>query len=116
MSRTHANLSELDARVRAIEPLLVAEGHVDPAALDALIDACEHRVGPHRGAHVVARARTDPAFLDWLRRDATAAIASMGCDGRQGGHMVAAQRIPRGEPIRLPGSALTRAGLGDPQR
>ena len=89
MSGTHANLTELDARVRAIESLLVAKGYVDPAALDALIETYEHRVGPHNGARVVARAWTDPAFLDWLRRDATAAIASMGYSGRQGEHMVA---------------------------
>ena len=89
MSGTHANLTELDARVRAIESLLVAKGYVDPAALDALIETYEHRVGPHNGARVVARAWTDPAFLGWLRRDATGAIASMGYSGRQGEHMVA---------------------------
>jgi len=89
LSGTHANLTELDARVRAIESLLVAKGYVDPAALDALIETYEHRVGPHNGARVVARAWTDPAFLDWLRRDATGAIASMGYSGRQGEHMVA---------------------------
>jgi nitrile hydratase len=38
---------------------------------------------------VVARAWTDPDFADWLKRDATEAIASMGYFGRQGEHMVA---------------------------
>jgi len=89
LSGSHANLSDLDARVRAIESLLVAKGYVDPAALDALIETYEHRIGPHNGARVVARAWTDAAFLDWLRRDATAAIGSMGYSGRQGEHMIA---------------------------
>lgn len=94
MSGTHPNLSELDARVRAIESLLVAKGYVDPAALDLLIETYEHRVGPHNGARVVARAWTDPEFLDWLRRDATAAIGSMGYSGRQGEHMIALENTP----------------------
>ena len=41
------------------------------------------------GAAVVAKAWSDPAFEDWLRRDATAAIASLGFAGRQGEHMQA---------------------------
>ncbi|HUF83545.1 MAG TPA: nitrile hydratase subunit alpha, partial [Acidimicrobiia bacterium] len=40
----------------------------------------------------VAKAWTDPEFADWLRRDATAAIASLGFTGRQGEHMVAVEQ------------------------
>lgn len=83
------SLSELDLRVRALETLLVDKGYVDPAALDALIDTYEHRVGPHNGARVVARAWADPAYRERLRTDATAAIAELGYSGRQGEHMVA---------------------------
>jgi nitrile hydratase len=36
---------------------------------------------------VVAEAWSDPDFADWLKRDATAAIASLGFAGRQGEHM-----------------------------
>jgi hypothetical protein len=51
---------------------------------------------------VVARAWTDPDFADWLRRDATAAIASMGFTGRQGEHMQAVFNTPdRAQPRRL---------------
>jgi nitrile hydratase len=82
-------LDEMTARVRALETILVEKGLVDPAAVDAIIDTCEHKVGPRNGAAVVARAWTDPDFADWLKRDATAAIASMGFVGRQGEHMVA---------------------------
>lgn len=79
----------MDLRVRALETVLVQKGYVDPAALDRLIDTYQTQVGPRNGARVVARAWIDPAFRDWLLRDATAAIASLGYRGRQGEHMVA---------------------------
>jgi nitrile hydratase len=84
----------MTARVRALESVLVEKGYVDPAALDELVDAYENRIGPRNGAAVVARAWTDPDFLAWLRRDASAAIASLGFSGRQGEHMVALENTP----------------------
>ena len=47
--------SEAELKVKALESLLVEKGLVDPAALDALIDTYENRVGPKNGAQVVAR-------------------------------------------------------------
>ena len=88
----HSELGEMDVRVRALETLLTEKGYVDPAALDELIDTYQTRVGPRNGARVVARAWTDPEFAEWLRRDATAAIASLGFTGRQGEHMVAVEQ------------------------
>ena len=82
----------MDVRVRALETLLTEKGYVDPAALDELIDTYQTRIGPRNGARVVARAWTDPEFAEWLRRDATAAIASLGFTGRQGEHMVAVEQ------------------------
>ena len=79
--------SEMELKVKALESLLVEKGLVDPAALDELIDTYENRVGPKNGAKVVARAWTDPKFKSWLQEDATAAIASMDFNGRQGEHM-----------------------------
>ena len=81
------HLDPMTARVRALETLLVAKGLVDPAAVDAIVDTYEHRIGPRNGARVVARAWCDPSFAEWLERDATAAIASLGFTGRQGEHM-----------------------------
>ena len=89
-----AALSPVALRVKALESLLVEKGYVDPAALDVLIETYETRIGPRNGARVVARAWTDPDFADELRRDATAAIASMGYAGRQGEHMVALFNTP----------------------
>jgi nitrile hydratase len=90
----HSHLEPMEARVRALETLLTQKCYVDPAALDALIDTYENKVGPRNGAAVVARAWSDPGFADWLRSDATAAIASLGFSGRQGEHMVAVFNTP----------------------
>ena len=91
----HSHLSEMDVRVRALQSLLVEKGYLDPAALDVIIETYEHHVGPHNGARVVARAWSEPEFHEWLMRDATAAIASMGFTGRQGEHMVAVANTPQ---------------------
>jgi nitrile hydratase len=56
----------MDVRVRALETLLTHKGYVDPAALDAIIETYETRIGPHNGAAVVARAWTEPDFRHWL--------------------------------------------------
>ena len=87
----HSELGEMDLRVRALESVLGAKGYIDAAALDALIDTYQTRIGPRNGARVVARAWVDPAYRDWLRRDASAAIASLGYSGRQGEHMIAVE-------------------------
>jgi len=84
----------MELRVRALETVLAEKGYIDPAALDALIDTYQTRIGPRNGARVVARAWVDAQFRDWLRRDATAAIASLGYSGRQGEHMVAVENTP----------------------
>ena len=89
-----SELSPLALRVKALESLLVEKGYVDPKALDVLIDTYETKIGPRNGARVVAKAWSDPGFADWLKRDATAAIASLGYTGRQGEHMVALFNTP----------------------
>ena len=81
-------------RVKALESLLVEKGIVDPAALDALIDTYQYKVGPRNGARVVARAWVDAAYKQRLFKDATAAIAELGYGGRQGEHMVVVENTP----------------------
>ena len=86
----HHHDNELDpmaARVRALETILTQKGLIDPTAVDAIVETYETRVGPRNGAKVVARAWSDPVFAEWLKRDATAAIGSLGYSGRQGEHM-----------------------------
>ena len=64
-------------RVKALESLLVEKGVVDPATLDALVDAYEHKIGPHIGARVVARAWIDPGYKQRLLEDGSAGVAEM---------------------------------------
>jgi nitrile hydratase len=88
----HSHLpSDPALKVKALESLLVDKGLVDPAAIDAIIETYQHRVGPRNGAAVVARAWTDPDYRARLFDDATAAIAEMGFGGRQGEHMIAVE-------------------------
>lgn len=77
------------ARVKALETILTEKGLIDPAAIDVIVDTYQNKVGPRNGAKVVAKAWVDESYADWLRRDATAAIASLGFTGRQGEHMQA---------------------------
>ena len=90
----HSHLSGIELRVRALESILVEKGYVAPTAIDALVETYEVKVGPRNGAKVVAKAWADPAYHEWLRKDATAAIASLGFIGRQGEHMVAVENTP----------------------
>jgi nitrile hydratase len=80
--------------VRALESILTEKGYVDPAAVDAVVEAYETRIGPRNGARVVAKAWADDDFARWLREDATAAIASCGYTGLQGDTMVAVENTP----------------------
>ena len=87
--------SDLALRVKALESLLVAKGLVDPAALDALVDAYEHKIGPRNGARVVARAWVDAAYRQRLLANANAAIAELGYGGGEGDHMVVVANTPK---------------------
>ena len=79
--------SDVELRVKALESLLVEKGIADSAAIDAIIDTYEHKIGPQNGKRVVTRAWTDPEFRRWLLEDGTAAIESMGFLGTQGDQM-----------------------------
>ena len=83
--------SDIEQRVRMLENLLVEKGYVDTAALDAIVETYESKVGPRNGARVVARAWVDAGYREWLLADATAAIASLGFSGRAGEDMRAVE-------------------------
>jgi nitrile hydratase subunit alpha len=80
--------------VRALESVLVEKGLIDPAAIDAIVETYETRVGPRNGARVVARSWSDPAYRERLLSDATAAVAELGYSGRQGEHLMAVENTP----------------------
>lgn len=83
-----SELSEMQLRVRALETILVEKGYVETATLDAIIETYEHKVGPHNGARVIARAWVDPSFREQLLADAAKAFAALGI-GDGSGHLIA---------------------------
>ena len=87
--------SDVALRVKSLESLLVEKGLVDRAALDAIVDTFEHKVGPRNGARVVARAWVDPAYKERLLADGTKAIAELGYSGFEGEYMVVAENTPK---------------------
>jgi nitrile hydratase len=82
-------------RTKALESLLVEKGLVDPAALDAIVDTYENKIGPRNGARVVARAWVDPAYKRRLLAAGGPAIAELGYAGAQGEHMVVVENTPK---------------------
>jgi nitrile hydratase len=84
----------LEARVKAIEDLLVSKGLVTTAALDRMVEIYENDLGPMNGARVVARAWTDAAYRERLLENGTAAIAELGFSGLQGEHIVVVENTP----------------------
>src|SRR3954469_22459149 len=88
-------LSEMQLRVRALETVLTEKDYVDPAALDAIVEAYETRIGPRNGAAVVARAWIDPAFKQALLEDATKAVGTLGHVSRVGDHLIAVENTEK---------------------
>jgi nitrile hydratase len=95
MDHDHQALpSDMTLRVKSLESLLVDKGLVDRAALDALVDTFEHKIGPRNGARVVAKAWSDPAYKQRLLSNPDKAIAELGYSGQQGEHMVVVENTP----------------------
>jgi nitrile hydratase subunit alpha len=89
-----SELSDLQLRVRALETILTEKGYIDPAALDAIVEACETQIGPHNGARIVARAWVDPEFKKRLLEDASEASNSLGHVSPVGAHLIALENTP----------------------
>jgi len=97
MSGDHHNTDDTGpaARVKALEAILTEKGLIDPAAIDAIVDIYETRVGPRNGARVVAKAWTDPEYRKRLLANAKSAAAELGIAGPEGGHLVAVENTDR---------------------
>jgi nitrile hydratase subunit alpha len=91
----NSELTEQQARVRALETVLTEKGYIDPAALDRIVQNFETKIGPHIGARVVAKAWTDPAFKKRLLEDATKAINADGGLGRVSDHLIAVENTAK---------------------
>jgi nitrile hydratase subunit alpha len=97
MSADHhhpTDLAPVEARVAAIEAVLVEKGILDLDAVDLIVRTFEETLGPMNGAKVVARAWTDAAFKQRLLTDATATIKTLGFTGPEGDHMVVVENTP----------------------
>jgi len=90
----HSELSDTQLRVRALETVLTEKGYVDSAALDAIVEAYETKIGPRNGAAVVAKAWSDPPFRQALLADASKAVATLAHVSRVGDHLVAVENTP----------------------
>ncbi len=97
MSGDHHNADDTGpaARVKALEAILTEKGLIDSAAIDAIVDIYETRVGPRNGARVVAKAWTDPEYRKRLLANATSAVAELGFAGPEGEHLVAVENTDR---------------------
>ena len=82
-------------RTKALESLLVEKGLIASDAIAAVVQAYEQDIGPRNGAKVVARAWINPAYKEWLLKDATAAIAALGFVTGQGAELVVVENTPR---------------------
>ena len=89
-----SELSEQQLRVRALETVLTEKGYVDPAALDALVETYETKVGPRNGALVVAKAWTDPAFKARLLADGSAGVEEAGVQMDQPTRLIVVENTP----------------------
>ncbi len=89
-----SDLSETELRVRALQTILIEKGYADPAALDAIVETYETKIGPHIGARIVAKAWTDPDFRQSLLTDASKAAAPFGYKGDVGDNLVAVENTP----------------------
>jgi nitrile hydratase len=89
-----SDLSEVELRTRALETVLSEKGYLEPAVLDAIVEAFETKIGPHNGARVIAKAWTDPDFKRRLLEDATAAVSSLGHQSRVSAGLIALENTP----------------------
>jgi nitrile hydratase len=88
----HSHLpSDAALRVKTLESLAIERGLVSAETIDAWIEAYSDQIGPKRGAQVVARAWTDPAFRERLLENAAEAIRQFGFQGSATGHLKAVE-------------------------
>jgi nitrile hydratase len=86
--------SPQELRAAALETVLIEKGLASTDAIDAVVDAFEHEIGPQNGARMVARAWVDPAYRERLLRDAAGAAGELGYGGSEGDHMRAVENTP----------------------
>ena len=89
MSETRTSYAGL--RARAIESLLIEKGYLTEEAVDYVVSAYEHDIGPMRGAKLVAHAWSDPGFRARLLENASEAAKELGVQGFVGENVMAVE-------------------------
>lgn len=87
-------LAPVEARIAAVETVLVEHGMLQTEQLDAIVENLEHDLSPLNGAKVIAKAWVDPDYRSRLLSDATAAISELGFGGAEGDQMVVVENTP----------------------
>jgi len=90
---------ESEAKVRALEHLLIEKGVIGKSTVDTVLSYFETEMGPFNGAKIVARAWRDPGFKKRLLSDTPAAIAELdfpaGMAGAEGEHLKIVENTPQ---------------------
>ena len=87
--------SDYTLRTKALVSVLTRKNLVDPAAMDAVVDLYETKVGPHIGARVVARSWVDPDYRQRLLADARAVAREDNLTGVEGTDLVAVENTDK---------------------
>ena len=87
--------SDYSVRAKALVSVLTKKNLVNPAAMDAVVEFYETRVGPHVGARLVARSWVDAEFRARLLADARAVAREEQLVGLEGTDLVAVENTPR---------------------
>jgi nitrile hydratase len=88
----HSHLpSDPVLRVKALESLAVEMGLVAQETIDNWIELYSERIGPMRGAQVIARTWTDAGFRERLMADAGQAVKEFGFEGHATEHLKAVE-------------------------
>lgn len=82
-------------RVEALESILQEKGLISEDDVDRVITEYQERIGPMRGARIVARAWTDPAFRALILDDGNEAIRAFDFDGVQTDQLVIVENTPK---------------------
>ena len=91
----HTHLpSDPALRVKALESLVVEKGLVAQESIDNWVEMYAERIGPNRGAEVIARAWTEPEYYARLMEDAGQAVKDFGYEGHATEHTKAVQNTP----------------------
>ena len=80
------DITYVEARVRALESLMIEKGLATPDVVDAVVATFENDIGPMNGAKVIAKAWADPKYKAELLSDGTQAIDKLGYRGLQTEH------------------------------